>query len=156
MSLPHIPSFVQRHKSPTSDTEDLQKWQCYTGTFANRVTKFVTKIPYYGMQLVNKCSFVILELITRTAVNFALKKTKQNKTPNQKQTNPEIPNSTAPLGHLSTSYSGGNFPWETVSNLGLDLEDLPSQPESRASGRKPSCSLSSPGQRDGKGHACLG
>lgn len=82
MSLPHIPSFVQRHKSPTSDTEDLQKWQCYIGTFANRLTKFVIKIPYYGMQLVNKCSFVILELITRTTVNFALKKkTKQNTKP---------------------------------------------------------------------------
>lgn len=81
MSLPHIPSFVQRHKSPTSDTEDLQKWQCYVGTFTNHVTKFIIKIPRYGMQLVNKCSFVILQLITRTAVNFALEKKNQNTKP---------------------------------------------------------------------------
>lgn len=38
------------------------------------------------MQLVNKCSFVILELITRTAVNFALKKKKTEKKKTKHQT----------------------------------------------------------------------
>lgn len=38
------------------------------------------------MQLVNKCSFVILQLITRTAVNFALKKKKPKHQTKNKQT----------------------------------------------------------------------
>lgn len=63
-------------------------------------------------------------------------KKKHKTNPNQNQTNPEIPNSTAPLGHLSTSYSEGNFPWETRRNLGQDLSDLPSQPQAARSWEK--------------------
>lgn len=102
------------------------------------------------MQLVNKCSFVILQLITRTAVNFALKK-KKKRTPNQKQTQKSLTQQrlldTSPHPTLvETSLEKQWAIWDWIWRI------FHGNPSHALLGEKPSCSLSSPGQRDGKGH----